>query len=139
MTTSTPPTASAPDAAIHAELDAVATAWDEAIVADDPNAIARYAEPDWVLIGATGIITCDRFLEVVRNGLLTHHTMSHEIVDVRLFDDVAVVVSRVQNTGAFDGEEFTNDEWTTDVYVRRGDTWRCSVTQLTAVADAPTG
>lgn len=130
-------TTSTSEPSVRAELDAVATAWDEAIVADDADAIATFAEPDWVLIGGTGVITRDRFVEVVRTGLLTHHTMSHEIIDVRLFGDVAVVVSRVHNTGAFDGTEFTNDEWTTDVYVRRDGTWRCSVTQLTAATDPP--
>lgn len=62
--------------------------------------------------------------------------MSHEIHDVRTYGDVAVVLTRGRNTGAYDGEGFELDEWTTEVFIRRDGGWKCSVTHLTAVADA---
>lgn len=61
--------------------------------------------------------------------------MSHEIHDVRTYGDIAVVVTRGHNTGAYGGEDFELDEWTTEIFVRRHDGWRCSVTHLTSVAD----
>lgn len=111
-------------------------AWSAAIVSDDPEAIGRFAEPDWVLIGATGVFPREQFLDSVGAGRITHHTMQHELHDVRAYGDVAVVVTRGRNTGAFDGEEFELDEWITEVFVRRDDGWKCSVTHLTSVADA---
>jgi ketosteroid isomerase-like protein len=123
------------DADQVAEFQRLMDAWSRAIVADDPEAIGRFAEPDWMLVGANGPFPRGRFLAAVRDGRITHHTMSHEIHRVRLYGDVAVLLTRGRNTGAFDGEEFELDEWTTDVFVRRDDGWRCIVTHLTDVAD----
>ena len=120
-----------------AEFQALMDAWSEAIVADDPEAIGAFAEPDWMLIGENGAFPRDRFLAAVRNGRITHHTMSHEIHEIRLYGDVAVLLTRGRNTGAYDGQEFELDEWTTEVFVRRSDGWKCIVTHLTDAADPP--
>ena len=117
------------------EFGALMDAWSAAIVADDPEAIGRFAEPDWVLIGENGVFPREQFLDSVATGRITHHMMSHEIHDVRIYGDVAVVLTRGRNTGAYDGEEFELDEWTTEVFVRRDGGRKCSVTHLTAVAD----
>ena len=117
-----------------AEFDELLQRWSVAIVANDPVAIDRFATPDWVLVGATGVFPRERFLESVASGALTHDTMTHEIHDVRVFGEVAVVLCRARNTGTLFGEAFTNDEWSSDVFVRGADGWRCSVTHLTAVA-----
>lgn len=44
------------------EFDALLKAWGEAIVANDPQAISRFVEPDWVLVGANGIYARERLL-----------------------------------------------------------------------------
>jgi ketosteroid isomerase-like protein len=124
---------------VHAEQEAefqeLMDAWSEAIVADDPEAIGGFAEPDWMLIGENGPFPRNRFLEAVRNGRITHHTMSHEIHSIRLYGDVAVLLTRGRNTGAYDGQEYELDEWTTDVFVHRRDGWKCIVTHLTNASD----
>ena len=52
--------------------------------------------------------------------------MTSEVHDVRVYGDIAIVIARVRNRGEFEGNPFTLDEWSTDVFVRRGDRWRCS-------------
>jgi ketosteroid isomerase-like protein len=117
------------------EFDELLRAWSAAIVANDPVAIDRFAAPDWVLVGATGVFTREQFLESVASGTLTHDAMTHDIQEVRDYGDVAVVLCRAHNTGTMSGAAFTNDEWSSDVFVRGADGWRCSVTHLTAAAD----
>ena len=95
-----------------------------------------FAAPDWVFVGENGIMPGERFLEAVASGKVSHDTMSSEVQDVRVYGDVAVVFCRVRNSGAFEGHAFTRDEWSTDVFVRRDDGWRCAVTHLTSVADS---
>ena len=46
-----------------------------------------------------------------------------------------VVVTRVRNSGAFEGSGFVLDEWSTDVFVAQEGRWRCVLTHLTSVAD----
>lgn len=60
--------------------------------------------------------------------------MTSEVHDVRIYGHVAIVTARVRNSGTFDGNPFQLDEWSTDVFVRRAETWRCAVTHLTSVA-----
>ena len=110
--------------------------WDKALVANDPEAIGAFAAPDWVFVGENGIWPGERFLAAVGAGKVSHDTMSSEVQDVRVYGDVAVVFCRVRNSGEFEGQAFKLDEWSTDVFVRRDDKWRCAVTHLTSVADS---
>src|SRR5699024_83427 len=51
--------------------------WAEAIVENDPDKIRRFTTDDWQLVDTNGIITLDRFLEVVTSGELEHDEMTH--------------------------------------------------------------
>ena len=113
--------------------------WNQAVVANDPDAIAAFAEPDWVFVGENGIFPGEQFLKAVATGQVSHDFMTSEVHDVRVYGDVATVIARVRNRGEFEGNPFTLDEWSTDVFVRRGDRWRCSVTHLTSVAATTPG
>jgi ketosteroid isomerase-like protein len=115
------------------------TEWNEAIVANDPVAIGRFAEPDWVFVGENGIFPGDRFLESVADGRITHDFMTSDVHDVRLYGHVAIVTARVRNSGTFEGNPFQLDEWSTNVFVRRARTWRCAVTHLTSAAASSAG
>ncbi len=113
---------------------ALLTDWNEAVVANDPDAIGAFAEPDWVFVGENGIFKGQQFLQSVAAGRVSHDSMTSEVHDLRVYGDVAVVIARVRNSGAFEGTAFELDEWSTDVFVRRDDRWRCSVTHLTSVS-----
>lgn len=112
--------------------------WAAAIVANDPERIAAFVEPDWVLVTPeSGQVPVDRFLAVVSSGELTHTHMAFELLGVRLLGDVAVVTARGANSGSWQGTPFEVDEWVTEVFVRRDGTWRCSVSALTPVRARP--
>jgi ketosteroid isomerase-like protein len=113
---------------------ALAAEWNEAIVANDAEAIGRFAEPDWVFVGENGIFSGAQFLDSVAEGRVTHDFMTSDVHEVRIYGDVAVVTARVHNSGTFEGNPFQLDEWSTDVFVRRADGWRCAVTHLTPAA-----
>jgi ketosteroid isomerase-like protein len=116
----------------HQIFDKLLRAWSAAIVANDDAAIGSFAEPDWVLVGQDGIFSREQFLDSVAAGRITHDTMIHEIHDVRVSGDVAVVLARGANTGTLNGQAFALDEWITEVFIRRDGRWRCSVTHLTS-------
>lgn len=105
--------------------------WDAALVANDAERIAEFATPDWTFVSQDGVYAGRDFLESVARGEVSHDTMSSELVSVREFGDVAIVVARVVNTGHYQGRRFENDEWTSDVFVRRDGRWRCELTHLT--------
>lgn len=113
------------------EFGALLKGWAETIVANDADAIDRFVECDWVLIGEAGIHSREQFLTAVASGELTHEAMSHEVVRVSIYGGVALVVARVSNNGTFQGTPFEADEWSTDVFVGRDGAWRCVLTHLT--------
>lgn len=106
--------------------------WADALVANDASRIGSFAEPDWVIVGPEGG-PGERapFLALVESGDLTHSEMSFEVLDARVYGDVAVVLAHGTNKGTWQGTEFAADEWVTDVFVRRPEGWRCAFSTLT--------
>lgn len=120
---------------IRKEIEEFSTEWEEAMIANDAEAIGRYMADDWVIVGETGITTKTDFLAVVASGDLTHETFKGEIFSVIQYGATAVVTGRVRNNGDWRGYAFTADEWTTDVFVRQNDRWVCVQSHITAVKE----
>jgi ketosteroid isomerase-like protein len=125
-----------PDEQLFADL---LDAWADAIVANDPDAIGRFAEPDWVMVSENGIFEREQFLDAVATGQVTHSWMAFDVHRVRVDGDVATVIVRGRNHGTLNSKPFTLDEWTTEVFVRRDDGWKCAVTHLTSATGSTDG
>jgi ketosteroid isomerase-like protein len=118
---------------VEAELVAIAQAWAAAIVSNDAARIARFLADEWVIVSESGIGTREQFLSLVASGDLTHAAM--DLVSeprVRVYGETAVVTFRITNTAHYAERRFEADEWTTDVFVKRQDRWRCVLSQITA-------
>lgn len=105
-------------------LIARARSWADAIVANDTERIASFMIEDWVIISGSGISCREKFLSAVRAGALTHSAV--EAVDeprAKVYQDAAVLTMRATNTAHYGGERFEEDEWTTDVFLRRDGQW----------------
>lgn len=106
--------------------------WGAAIVANDADLIAAFAEPDWELVTPeSGPVPLERFLHAVSSGSLTHSDMTFQVLSVRRHGTSASVVAHGTNHGEWNGDPFSADEWVTDVFVRRDGRWRCSLSALT--------
>ena len=110
--------------------------WAEAIVANDAERIGSFAEPDWVIVGSGGTEDRAAFLAMVESGDLTHSDMTFEVLESRVYADVAIVLAHGTNHGTWRNEPFAADEWVTDIFVRRPDGWRCTFSALTPNASA---
>ncbi|MGW0718830.1 DUF4440 domain-containing protein [Streptomyces sp. NPDC002778] len=116
----------------HATFAALLDDWAAAIVANDAEAIGRFATPDWRFVGGNGVTQGSTFLDLVAAGDLTHDTMTFDVEHVAPVSDTTVlVITHGTNNGAFRGKPFSADEWATDVFVWDGERWRCALTQLT--------
>ena len=117
------------------EVTATAHVWDRAMVTNDADAIGRYMSDDWAIIGSDGrIIDRDRFLFVVRSGMLTHDVMESHEVNVRVYGDAAVMTARGISGGMFQGNAFREVERVSCVFVRQEGKWRCVHTHLSRLA-----
>jgi ketosteroid isomerase-like protein len=108
--------------------------FNQAVISNDVAEIKKCVSSDWVLVDSqAGIIAQERFFHVVEQGLLSHQTMTKEILRVKVYDNIALVTGRGKNTGIWQGQPMEADEWITDVYKKENDRWICVLTHLTPV------
>jgi ketosteroid isomerase-like protein len=117
--------------AVEKELIDVSHAWDQAMVANDPEAIGKYMAEDWVIIGSDGNVGDKAtFLDLVRSGVLRHDVMESHDINVRVYGDTAVVIARGVSGGKYQGQKFYLVERVSCVFVRQEGHWRCVLTHL---------
>ena len=105
-----------------------------AVISNSVDEIKKCVTSDWVLVDSQGgIITQEGFFSVLKQGQLSHSTMTKEILRVKVYGDIALVTGRGQNTGTWQGQPLEADEWITDVYKWENDKWLCVLTHLTPV------
>ncbi len=105
-----------------------------AIVSNNIDEIKKCITSDWVLVDSQGgIIPQESFFSVLKQGQLSHSTMTKEILRVKVYGNMALVTGRGQNTGTWRGQPMEADEWITDVYKRDDEKWLCVLTHLTPV------
>jgi ketosteroid isomerase-like protein len=106
--------------------------FEQAVIKNDADAVARFLHDDWIIIDPDGgIVDKERFLAVIRSGALTHEVMKSEDVKVRIYGDTAVVTALTATTGAYNGQSFTTRERATDVLVKTAGQWQTVSSQLT--------
>jgi len=115
-------------------------AFNKAMISNDVEQISRCITDDWILVTPeAGPIPRSRILSVIASGLLTHATMTKVATHACVIGDVAWVSGRGQNTGTFNGEQISADEYITDIYRRVDGEWRCMLTHLTPARDRQPG
>lgn len=122
-------------ARMESSLCAAAAEWDQAMLSNDAEGIGRYMAESWRIIGADGGIT-DRstFLAQIRDGRLSHHTMTTEEADVQIFSSVGILVARGVSAGVFEGHAFRVVERQSNVFVHDAGRWQCVLTHLSPLA-----
>jgi ketosteroid isomerase-like protein len=105
-----------------------------AVISNRVDEIKKCITIDWVLVDSQGgIIPQERFFNVLEQGVLSHSTMTKEVIRVKVYGDMALVTGRGQNTGSWQGKPMQTDEWITDVYKKENNKWLCVLTHLTPV------
>jgi ketosteroid isomerase-like protein len=122
------------------QLEEIEKEFEAAMVRNDRDAIAQFLAEDWVIVGPDGkVIQRTRFLEVIQAGLLVHTRMETSETRIRVYGDAAVVTGLTTSAGSFAGQEFSNQERATSVYVRQKGRLVCVLTQLTTLHNRDAG
>ena len=110
--------------------------WDEAMVSNDADEIAKFMSDDWKIIGADGITSKSSFLELISSGILTHNRMDSDETNISIYGNTGILVSRGTSAGTYNGDNFSLYEWSTSIFIKTGGTWRCVLTMLTPATKA---
>jgi ketosteroid isomerase-like protein len=115
------------------ELQDFTKLWDAAMVTNNSNEIAKFMSDDWVIIGSDGITSKATFLQWITSGTVTHHRMDSDEMNIKLYGDTGIVISRGTSAGTYNGENFSLYEWSTSVFRKNEGSWLCVLTMLTLV------
>lgn len=122
------------DEQLISEFQKIEDDFNKAVISNKVDEIKKCVSEDWVLVDSQGgIIPQEGFFHVLEQGLLSHATMTKQILRVKIYGDIALVTGRGQNTGIWQGQPLEADEWITDVYKKENDKWLCVLTHLTPV------
>ena len=121
--------------AIEQQLIDVATAWDQAMVTNNVDAIGQYMAQDWAIIGPDGSTSNKAaFLDLIRSGALTHSEMTSQDFQVRVYGETAVLTSRGVSAGDYQGRPFRELELASNVFVKQAGHWKCVLTHLSKLS-----
>ena len=113
------------------ELIDFTTRWDEAMLSNDADEIAKFMSDDWVIIGSNGTTSKSSFLQEIISGSLTHNRMDSDELITRVYGETGIVISRGTSAGKYNGSDFSLYEWSTSVCLKKEGTWLCVATMLT--------
>src|SRR4030095_4656963 len=125
------------DEQLISEFQKIEDDFNKAVISNKVDEIKKCVTEDWVLVDSQGgIIPQEGFFRMLEQGLLSHHTMTKQILRIKIYGDIALVTGRGQKTGSWQGQPLEADEWITDVYKKENDRWLCVLTHLTPVKNS---
>jgi ketosteroid isomerase-like protein len=102
---------------------------------NDADGITRFLADDWAVIATSGGVGEGKsiFPDGIKSGYLTRKTFEISEPRVRLYGDVALVTTKVQTSGMFQGKPFDVTERQTDVLVWKDGGWKSVLTHETKI------
>lgn len=84
--------------------------FNEAVISNKVEEIKKCITSDWILVDSQGgIIPQEGFFQVLEQGMLSHSTMTKEVLRVKIYDTIALVTGRGKNTGTWQGQPLEAD------------------------------
>jgi ketosteroid isomerase-like protein len=104
----------------------------KALLSNNIDAIGPLLADDWVVVSAVGsLATKPAFLDVIKSGDFSRASMRLSDPHVRLYGNVAVIVTTVHTSGTFMHKKFGVSEEQTDVLVWKDAGWKSVFTHET--------
>lgn len=127
--TQAPPHAAAAEAVRAAEL-----ARFKAMTTGDLKALAALLGDDLIYTHSNALVDSKAsYLESIRSGQLTYHTIEPREMQVRVYGDTAVITAAAAIATTSKGESVKNQLRYTDVWVRRDGRWQMVGWQSTRI------
>jgi hypothetical protein len=107
------------------ELERLETVWNQAHERGDADALeALWADDMEVAVPKMPVMTKDDVLKFARSGRMKFLSYRTSDINVRVYDNAAVVTGRLQRTRTINGQEISDDWRFTKTYVRESQKWR---------------
>ena len=109
----------------------------KAIRENNGDGIARWLDKDWAVVSTVGGLGegASVFPDAIKTGELTRTTFETSKPRVRVYDNVALVTTKVKTSGMLSGKPFDVLERQTDVWLWKDGGWKCVFTHETKIPD----
>ena len=119
---------------VKKQIEQIELDWNKAIEENDVDGMAKFMSDEWILFSGDGnVVTKQMFLELVEKGDLEHTEMAFEILDVKIFDHICIVMTKGTSSGNWKGQHFSNLEITSTVFIKQNEKWLAVQTMLAPV------
>jgi ketosteroid isomerase-like protein len=104
---------------------------------NNADGIARWLDKDWAVVSAKGGLGegPSIFPDGIKAGVLTRTTFETSEPRVRVYENVALVTTKVKTAGMFGGKPFDVRERQTDIWLWKDGGWKCVLTHETFIPD----
>jgi len=110
--------------------------WANAMVDGDGAWFNKNLTDDFKIVFPEGAVwDRDKFADAWTAGTIDMAKCDNLHLDIRIIGDVAIVIGQGDVAGKFNGEAFAHTEKWTDVYIKKGDTWKCVSCHVCKVKD----
>ena len=118
------PTNKPPQTTDIEELAHLEAAWNEAYLRGDADAVERLCADDLIVtMSDMPVLTKAASIRILRSGRVKFKRYATSDVDIRVYDNAAVITGRLERTREAQGHE-ADDAWRfTKVYIRRDGKW----------------
>lgn len=102
---------------------------------NDADGIVSFLADDWAVIATSGGMGEGKsiFADGIKSGYLTRKTFEISDPRVRLYENVAVVTTKVKTSGTFQGKPFEVTERQTDILLWKDGGWKSVLTHETKI------
>jgi hypothetical protein len=107
------------------ELERLETVWNAAHVRGDGDALeAIWADDLEVAVPRMPVLTRADAAKVAHSGRMKFQSYSTSDLNIRVYDNAAVVTGRLQRVREMNGQQVSDDWRFTKVYIRQAQKWR---------------
>ncbi len=126
-----------------AEIERLQRAWMDGWLAGDSEACEALMAPEFRLrsVATDSVVRRSEWLAQVASGRIAGTAFDYEEMDVQVFGDTAVTMSRTRQEATIDGHDWSATLHATDVWIRRDGEWKVVArhgSSLAGRAGAPT-
>jgi hypothetical protein len=121
---------------VEATIKKIEQELSDTIVKSDTSAFEKYLASDYLGIGPDGVTqNKSELLADIKSGTLKLESSTLSEMKVQVTGpDMAVVVYRTTDKGAYKGKDVTGEYRWLDVFVKRGGKWQIAIDQGTQIA-----
>lgn len=102
----------------------------DAYVNKDCEKIEELLSNGWSIVEPSiGIVGKTDFIKSIKEGKLVHSKMRKDVLQVKNFENIVIVISKGKNIGEYLNEPFDTELWVTNIFRIENSRWVCISTQ----------